>query len=537
MSFPMLSSVLFLGLFSASVALSQSTGSSPSSQPPVYTLHANKRVVLTDVTVTDRKGNPIRGLNASAFEILDNEKPQDLASFEEHSGPPTEASPSQVAKPGTYSNDFLQHPPPVFNVLLIDVVSIDTLPRQMSLHYELTEFVKHLQAGEPVAIYMRWGPYLMVLQNFTSDRTLLLAAVSRALPRFQSHEGRVLSEMGLTHEIALNLSKFPGRKNVFWFCGNIGGDPMRADPTTLSGYSDLRPNYDELEAARIAIYPIDARGLFDPGLRGADALWFQHLTMTNVAEATGGRAVYNRNFVAETTSHLIEVSNDFYTLSYSPHDFLYDNSWHKVKVTLKDKSYLLSYRHGYFADGNDPRNKADANDPRIAESLRSDESRTKLLPDGSSVEVKEVKGPSIIFQASVLPADPSQSAAKKGTIPYTIHYSLPLNKLVMQSVDGERQATMGIASLAFDGNGRSTANLTQQVTANFTEEALRVSGEPVFTFDQQIDLKDGENYLYLGVWDVNTGQFGTIQLSMDVTRPKAGHQDANHVRTSETFQH
>jgi hypothetical protein len=95
-----------------------------------------------------------------------------------------------------------------------------------------------------------------------------------------------------------------------------------------------------------------------------------------------------------------------------------------------------------------------------------------------------------------------------------------MDKFDMQSVGGKQQASMGIASMAFDGNGRSTANLTQQVTATFSQEELSVSGHPVYIFEQPIDLKDGENYLYLGVWDVNTGQFGTIQLSMDATRSK-----------------
>ncbi len=141
------------------------------------------------------------------------------------------------------------------------------------------------------------------------------------------------------------------------------------------------------------MYPIDARGLFDPG-KFADSVAFQHINMSNVAEATGGRAVYNRNFVAQTTQHLIDTSNDFYTLSYSPHDFHYDNSWHKVKVVVNGNSYNLSYRRGYFADGNDPRNKAEDTKPAG--------SRTKLLPNGETKEMKEVRGPSIVFQARVV---------------------------------------------------------------------------------------------------------------------------------------
>ncbi len=169
MSFPRFSAVVIVifVLFSAFdvSANAQSTAGSPSTQQPVYTLHTDKRVVLTDVTVTDRQGNPIHGLNASAFQILDNGKPQNLASFEEHSGPPVESVPSDATKPGVYSNEFLLHPPPVYNVLLIDLASIPSLPVQMSLYYELTQFLKHLQAGEPLAIYMRWGSNVMLLQE------------------------------------------------------------------------------------------------------------------------------------------------------------------------------------------------------------------------------------------------------------------------------------------------------------------------------------------------------------------------------------
>jgi VWFA-related protein len=514
MSLPMLSAVVVIfGLFSAfelSTA-AQSTASTSSTQQPVYTLHANKRVVLTDVTVTDRKGNPIYGLKASDFRISDNGKPQDLASFEEHSGAPIESVPPSVAKPGVYSNDFLQHPAPVFNVLLIDLVSI-RLTDQMCLYYELTQLLEHLPAGEPLAIYMRWGTNVMVLQNFTSDRILLLAAVHRAIPRFPSHERERLSEVELLHQIALKLGQLPGRKNVFWYCSGVDDNSFRPDPTEIRDYVDLRPNYDELEAGRIAMYPIDARGLFDPGW-AANMLWWQHVQMSNVAEATGGRAIYNRNFLAQAIKQLIDTSNDFYTLSYSPHDFRFDNSWHKVKVTLNGNPYNLSYRHGYFADGNDPHNKAEDPQPSA--------SKTKLLANGETVEMPEVRGPSIVFQARVLPASGlPQSPAKKGAIPYTIRYSLPMHDFVMRNVDGKQQVVMGVAAMAFDANGNSTARLTQQITATFSPENLPSSGEPVYMFEQQINLKNGENYLYLGVWDMNTGQFGTIQLSLDATHPK-----------------
>ena len=83
-------------------------------QTAPYTLQVNSRVVLTDVTVTDKQGNPITGLTENDFRLLDNGKSQKLASFEEHRQQAprlTEAS----ATPGHFSNDYLRHPPAQVN--------------------------------------------------------------------------------------------------------------------------------------------------------------------------------------------------------------------------------------------------------------------------------------------------------------------------------------------------------------------------------------------------------------------------------------
>jgi hypothetical protein len=73
-------SILLLAPFIAAAQTSQNT----SAQNTPYTFHADTRVVLTDVTVTDSKGNPVHGLPQSAFRIFDNNQPQAVASFEEH---------------------------------------------------------------------------------------------------------------------------------------------------------------------------------------------------------------------------------------------------------------------------------------------------------------------------------------------------------------------------------------------------------------------------------------------------------------------
>ncbi|HWZ49827.1 MAG TPA: hypothetical protein VNW54_00020 [Granulicella sp.] len=73
----------------------------PPQKVPRYTLRSETRSVLTDVTVTDREGRPVHGLKASAFHLFDDNQPQDLASFDEHTGKEaTPAAPARASRPG-----------------------------------------------------------------------------------------------------------------------------------------------------------------------------------------------------------------------------------------------------------------------------------------------------------------------------------------------------------------------------------------------------------------------------------------------------
>jgi len=102
-----------------------------------YTFHANSRVVLTDVTVTNKRGNPVHGLKATDFRIFDNKEPQEMASFEEHGkGDTVLTSAPGVSPPGVFSNAYLEHPPRVLNILFIDLTNIE-IADQMYLNYQL----------------------------------------------------------------------------------------------------------------------------------------------------------------------------------------------------------------------------------------------------------------------------------------------------------------------------------------------------------------------------------------------------------------
>jgi VWFA-related protein len=506
--------LIFFFSFLVTSAQSQPQNQVPANQP--YTIQANSRVVLTDVTVTDRNGNPVHGLPQSAFRIFDNNKPQTMATFEEHAGTPAVKLMPAVTPAGIYSNDYLLQLPPVLNVVIIDIANLG-ITEQMYLYYELTKFFNEQPVGQPLAIYLRAGDGCFLVQNFTSDRALLLAALHKAIPRIPPTGREYLSDIETLQQIAVYLRQLAGRKNVLWFSGG-STLYLRDDAAVYVNSAEWRDLYDELERERIAVYPIYARGLT---IYSGPTMWAQQGLMSETARATGGQAFFNNNGLTEMARHVLSSDGSFYTLTYSPHDFHFDNKWHKVRVKLDEESYELSYRRGYFADGS----------AGGAESREKTATRTRLMPDGKKVQLPETHSLPIIFQAQVLPASAAGPASalqiaaskpapapKKGSVPFSIRYSLPAVAFTPQNVDGQSKVIFGVAAVVLNRDGRVVDKHAERVTMTRKEDVLRLHPEVPFVFDQRLDLKKEDDYLYLAVWDMTSGRLGTLQIPLQVPR-------------------
>jgi VWFA-related protein len=529
------SSTLTLALFLWSGALfhrAQAQEQSPAQTPPsqsTYSFHTYTRVVLTDVTVTDANGNPVHGLPQSVFHIFDEKQPQAIASFEEHAGLPAAAIQS-ASTAGVYSNDYLLHLPPVLNIVLIDIANLE-MADQMYLFYELTKFLNEQPEGQPLAIYLRTGSGCFLVQPFTSDHKLLLDAVHKAIPRFPPHDRERLTDFDTLRQVAVSLRQLPGRKNVLWFSGGYfsGGSTSFLMPDAIPVQDAAWRNlYDELDQERIAIYPIDARGLFaDTSVQMVVAQ--QHLVMSDVGQATGGQAFFNDNGLEEITDHLLQSDGSFYTLTYSPDNLRSDNKWHKVRVEVDGAPYHLSYRRGYFADGS-----ARQKDP-------PSRARTRLLWNGEKLEVSELRDRPIIFQASVVPAsDPAIAnfdsgsgslplrQAKKGSVPFLIRYTLPINGLTIRDVGGTHKIVLGVAAIGLDRDGSMVEHKAQEITMTLPVDILRRSPNLPIMVDQEIDLSKDDQFLHLGVWDTANGRSGSVDTPLEVPNPAKRQEPTDH---------
>ncbi len=491
-----------------------------------YTLRSSARSVITDVLVLDRAGKPVHGLPQSAFHLTDNGQAEPLASFEEHSGGPQIALAEDALSPGVYTNARLLHMPPVVNILVVDIANL-SLPDQMYLAYQLEKLVGNLPAGIAVAMYLNAGLHSVLLQDFTADHTRLLDAVHHALPHFAALGRDHYTDLSTLRGIAEDFSGIPGRKNVLWFSG---GAALSLNPAGLvsSPGPELRYIYDELEAGRIAVYPIDARGLTTaPAVSGptpghetlpdvtlpvTDLTSAQHGLMQDVATATGGLPYYNGNGVWQAALHDVETGGDFYTLSYSPHGLKFDNRFHRVRVEVDGGPYTFSYRQGYFADG------ANISTPNGA--------RTRLLA-GNQKQADDLfrQAQPIIFRAEVQPIGPGglkpgEQPPAPGQTRYAIRYLVPGSAFARRKVGGDSEAVVGVGFIAMDRNGKSLLQHAKQVTFAVDEAKLKEQPNALVPIVQQVDLNRGDTYLSLLVWDATSRRVGTLNVPLQVPQSR-----------------
>jgi hypothetical protein len=330
--------------------------------------------------------------------------------------------------------------------------------------------------------------------------------------------------------LAAWLAHLPGKKNLYWLSA---GFPLSAEPQTLrdgltnqmtarwrENYLQLQHETDKrLEAARVAVFPLDVRSISGgfEGIDGADiqgALYAsaagavrysddvhqaaqrensEHAEMEEIAQQTGGVAHYNRNDLTQQLSDQFGQAQTYYTLSYSPTDKNWDGKYRKISLKLKGRSYDLYYRHGYFADtpSPTPANPADA--------------FTMAMRHGAPVST------TVIFKVNL----DKKVAGKLG-----LHYIVdPHTLALVDSTDNRKSVKVNCAVVEYDDTGTLLGTSTIQVSALLRPDQLSLLESSGYPARQEVLLLPKAKWLAIGIQDANTGTFGTLQISVEPPGP------------------
>ena len=147
-------------------------------------MRVSTRLVLVDVSVTDKAGKHVKNLAASDFKILEDGKAQRVTLFsaEQPQASPAPASPIPSLPPNVCTNrPEYAMPPGGLTILLLDTLNTRAQDqgyvRTRMLHFLDTQLAAH----DRIAVF-RLGQSLRELQDFTDDPELLRDAVKEFTP-------------------------------------------------------------------------------------------------------------------------------------------------------------------------------------------------------------------------------------------------------------------------------------------------------------------------------------------------------------------
>ena len=565
-------------------------GQADKSQAPPL-VRSTTNLVVVDVVVT-HNGHAVKGLNREAFRLLEDGKEQSIKSFDEHGPDEVKAGASSALPPNTFSN-VPEAAGSAINVLLLDSVNTP-ISDQAYARTKILEYLQTVPPGTRMGVFTL-ASRLRLVQSFTTDSSVLLAAVTKVMPtqslalpgprgesaadRFSAlptmqttaagmsgldqvvrslHEfeadeqadlidRRVQITLDALKQLALYLGALPGRKNVIWFSASF---PLTLSPGSgLELFKHLRAYGPQLQqvselltASRVAVYPIDARGLItapvpvrqnrpaavaigggrtgmiDPNAFPADPSDANDrnnaelATMLQLAEETGGVASYNNNGLKQALARAIDNGSNYYTLTYSPENKDFNGNFRKLQVKLSGHNYTLGYRRGYFADA-----------PRTSGALLGVNSPA-LQPDAPSYS-------QILFRARLLsdsdalaqdlqlqgPAGDLASRLKPPIRRCWIEYTADMHQVSTEiNAEGHYRSNLEFLVIAYDRNGKlvnaSRRSIKLGIPPSKYDEVLQAG----YSVRDAIDLPEGDVWLRLAVHDVLADRVGSVEVPLRI---------------------
>lgn len=383
-----------------SPAFAQNAETGSVQQKTDYTFRVSSDLVLVNVVVRDKNGDPVRDLKQSDFTILEDGKPQIVRSFDiETPETVAEAGPSQVVEQGapvappTILGTEKPAPEAVRDrrliVLFFDFSSMQPEEIERAVEAASAYVEKQMSPADLVSI-VTLANSMQVVQEFTTDRAALTKALAALNP--SSGEG---FEAGTTGDaegtadtgadyvaddteynlfntdrrlqaigsLAQSLAKLEQKKSVLYFSGGM-------ERTGVENQSQLRAAINAAVRANVSLYTVDIRGLqaLPPGgnattasMRGTsaysgravqsqlDSNFASQETLSTLAADTGGKTFLDSNDFSKPFAKVQQDTASYYVLGYRSTNKAMDGRYRRIAIRINRKDVKLDYRSGYYA--------------------------------------------------------------------------------------------------------------------------------------------------------------------------------------------
>ncbi|HSB77031.1 MAG TPA: VWA domain-containing protein, partial [Terriglobales bacterium] len=260
---------------------------------------------------------------------------------------------------------------------------------------------------------------LVVNQDFTSDRKLLLKAVDGFSPNSGqgyepgstgATEGTPESSQPFTPDdteynifntdrrlealraLAESMSQVEQKKSIIYFASGM-------DRTGVENQAELRATINAAVRSNVSIYSTDTRGLQamvaggeaqQASLRGSapysgkstlnqySSNFSSQETLVTLAGDTGGRAFLDSNDFSQVFRRVQEDTSTYYLLGYRSSNPVRDGRFRRITVRVNRPDVKLIYRRGYYAPADFRHTNREDRENQLEQELASDLPSTDL---------------------------------------------------------------------------------------------------------------------------------------------------------------
>jgi VWFA-related protein len=503
-------------------------------QEPVK-IRTETNAVQVDVAVRDSKGKPVPDLTRNNFKIRDEGKPRPIEIFSFNRNfagaaapTPPDAMASARALPGNVFSNRNAEPSPIAShttVILLDGMN-GWFENFSWSQKAVVGLLDKAPPDERIAVYaVTRYQGLVVVQNYTSDRQMLLKAVAdytttglcpappgmedmaasmmdrpsrpanacpadaaAAVGHTGGDEARVQVYMRSTasegvrmafQALAARLGSVPGRKSVFWLTQGFPPAEMRAMEQAWD------KTFTALNEANVEVNTVDSNRLGGPPrLWGAGAI----LTMQQVAERTGGQAYYHRNDLDDAIAEGIAAARESYTLGFYLAEAERDRKYHRLAVSTDLPHLELQYRQGYYAGAD----------------LKPDR---KIELESVILSTADLSSIGITTDLSVESGQPR--AALK------VRLSPDLATLTVKQVGDVCTGKIEVMFVEFAAGGKQLAKVSDRREFRFAASTRAEREHQGLVMTQTLQLMDGASRLLVIVRDSASGRIGSLTVPLD----------------------
>lgn len=532
-------------LLCALVAAGQQLVPPPPSQanPPqsAGAIKSQTEVVIEEVTVKDKNGNPIKGLTPNDFTLTEDGVPQTI-SFVEYQEIPALSSTPQApplstgvdTTPSTTSFQIAPETPgrtKYHNHRLVALYFDNSTMQpadQLRAYDSAVDFInKQMDPSLMMAVMTYDGTAVRVLKDFTDDRAQVLAAVNKLIVGFS--EG--LDESDADDTAADTGSQF-GQDDAEFNLFNTDRQLAALETAvkmlgTVNEQKGLHLNGINNQAQLVAtenaslrsnvlLFPVDARGLValapggdaTQGSNGGIGMFngsgatarmtrFQASqdTLYAIAKDTGGKAFFDSNDLAAGIKQAANAITSYYEIGYYPTKTVKDGKLRKVKVSLKPGvAGGLAYRQGYYADKEFAKFNSTDKERQLEDALLLDNPITDI---------------NLLMAVNYFQLNSSEYFV-------SVDVRIPGRELALARKGGAQETVIDSIGEVKDDFGNTVQNLRDKLDIKLSDfTAAQLATHPLEYHTGFTLLPDTYSIKYL-VRDSETGRIGTYELSFTI---------------------